>query len=188
MNNDKKLYDICLKMIKDKHQLNEYSIDKFNTFYFQVFNNSNQDDNINDLNKSVLKKINEDYWINQWYLDFELHQLMGLKNVRKISKDYNEAIKYYELAADQGKINAQYKLGVIYNQEKYLLKNDCKALKYFNLAANQGDSRAQYNLGLMYENGDGVKQDYKEAIKYYDLAADQENTYAINSLLRMYKI
>ena len=64
MNNEKKLYDICLKMIKDKHQLNEYSIDKFNTFYFQVFNNSSDTDNINDLNKAVLKKINEDIIYN----------------------------------------------------------------------------------------------------------------------------
>ena len=66
MNNDKKLYDICLKMIKDKHQLNEYSIDKFNTFYFQVFNNSSDTDNINDLNKTVLKKINEDIIFNKY--------------------------------------------------------------------------------------------------------------------------
>jgi hypothetical protein len=60
MNNEKQLYEICLKMIKDKHQLNEYSIDKFNTFYYQVFNNANENDNINTLNKAVLKKINED--------------------------------------------------------------------------------------------------------------------------------
>ena len=64
MNNEKKLYESCLKMIKDKHQLNEYSIDKFNKFYFQVFNNSNENDNINDLNKLVLKKINEDIIFN----------------------------------------------------------------------------------------------------------------------------
>ena len=64
MNNEKKLYEICLKMIKDKHQLNEYPIDKFNTFYFQVFNNINDNDNINDLNKIVLKKINEDIIFN----------------------------------------------------------------------------------------------------------------------------
>ena len=37
MNNEKKLYESCLKMIKDKHQLNEYSIDKFNKFYFRKY-------------------------------------------------------------------------------------------------------------------------------------------------------
>jgi len=64
MNNEKQLYEICLKMIKDKHQLNEYSIDKFNTFYYQVFNNANENDNINTLNKAVLKKINDIYEFN----------------------------------------------------------------------------------------------------------------------------
>ena len=56
-----KLYNICLKMLKDKHNLNEYSRDKFNIIYYQVFNNSNNSNHleINDLNKLVLKKINE---------------------------------------------------------------------------------------------------------------------------------
>jgi len=80
MNNDKKLYDICLKMIKDKHQLNEYSIDKFNTFYFQVFNNSSDTDNINDLNKTVLKKINEDIIFNKD--DNIQNKIIELQNIR----------------------------------------------------------------------------------------------------------
>jgi hypothetical protein len=82
MNNDKKLYEICLKMIKDKHQLNEYSIDKFNTFYFQVFNNSSQDDNINDLNKLVLKKINEDIIFNSSINDNIQNKIIELQNIR----------------------------------------------------------------------------------------------------------
>ena len=80
MNNEKKLYDICLKMIKDKHQLNEYSIDKFNTFYFQVFNNSSDTDNINDLNKTVLKKINEDIIFNKD--DNIQNKIIELQNIR----------------------------------------------------------------------------------------------------------
>ena len=82
MNNEKKLYDICLKMIKDKHKLNEYSIDKFNTFYFKVFNNSTENDNINDLNKSVLKKINEDIIFNSNKNDTLQNKIIELQNIR----------------------------------------------------------------------------------------------------------
>ena len=82
MNNEKKLYESCLKMIKDKHQLNEYSIDKFNKFYFQVFNNSNENDNINDLNKLVLKKINEDIIFNS-HKDITIQsKVIELQNIR----------------------------------------------------------------------------------------------------------
>ena len=101
MNNDKILYDICLKMIKDKHQLNEYSIDKFNTFYFQVFNNSNQDDNINDLNKSVLKKINEDIIFNSTINDNIQNKIIELQNIRS-SMNANANIN----ANGNGNINA----------------------------------------------------------------------------------
>ena len=82
MNNEKKLYEICLKMIKDKHELNEYSIDKFNTFYFQVFNNMNDNDNINDLNKIVLKKINEDIILNANKNDSIQNKIIELQNIR----------------------------------------------------------------------------------------------------------
>ena len=54
-----KLYNISLKMLKDKHNLDEYPRDKFNIIYYQIFNNNNNNLEINDLNKLVLKKINE---------------------------------------------------------------------------------------------------------------------------------
>lgn len=55
-----KLYNISLKMLKDKHNLDEYPRDKFNIIYYQIFNNkTNNNLETNDLNKLVLKKINE---------------------------------------------------------------------------------------------------------------------------------
>ena len=55
-----KLYNISLKMLKDKHNLDEYPRDKFNVIYYQIFNNkTNNNLETNDLNKLVLKRINE---------------------------------------------------------------------------------------------------------------------------------
>ena len=33
-----------------------------------------------------MNKVNEEYWYNQWHLDVELHEKMGIKNVTPISK------------------------------------------------------------------------------------------------------
>jgi len=64
-----------------------------------------------------------------------------------VSKNYQEAIKWYRKAAIKGLAIAQHK---------------------------QGDSHAQNNLGSLYKRGQGVSQDDKEANKWYQKAAEQE--------------
>jgi hypothetical protein len=66
MDNKEKLYEIAIKFVKDKHNLNEYPRDKFDKFYFQVFNKVNaKTDNVNQLNKQILKSIDEELLIKQ---------------------------------------------------------------------------------------------------------------------------
>jgi hypothetical protein len=64
-NNKEKLYEIVIKMVKDKHNLNEYSRDKFDKFHYQIFRNNSNPENINNLNKQLLKSIDEDCSIKQ---------------------------------------------------------------------------------------------------------------------------
>lgn len=40
-----------------------------------------------------MDKVNEDYWYNQWHLDFELHSLLGVKNITQIEK--TESVSIY---------------------------------------------------------------------------------------------
>lgn len=84
MDNENKLYNICLKMLKDKHNLNEYSKEKFNNIYYNIFNSSSSTDNINDLNKLVLKKINESININNDDIkdDNIQNKILELQNIR----------------------------------------------------------------------------------------------------------
>jgi hypothetical protein len=95
------------------------------------------------------------------------------ENGRGVPKVYQEAVKWYRLAADQGDASAQNNLGVMYENGRGVPQDYKEAVKWYRLAADQGDASAQYNLGEMYENGRGVPQDYKEAVKWYRLAADQ---------------
>ena len=87
--------------------------------------------------------------------------------------DYATALKEFRSLAEQGNVDAQYNIGVIYHQVEGVTQDYKKALKWYRLAAEQGDVRAQHNLGNMYYRGQGVTQDYKEAAKWYRLAAEQ---------------
>jgi hypothetical protein len=84
MDNENKLYTNCLKMLKDKHNLNEYSRDNFNNIYYQIFNNSSSNDTINELNKNVLKKINESIIINNNDISSDniQNKIIELQNIR----------------------------------------------------------------------------------------------------------
>lgn len=88
---------------------------------------------------------------------------------QSVPQDYEEASKWYELAAKQGIAGAQHSLGLIQlHRENYQ-----EAIKWFRLAADQAHSDAQFTLGGLYIEGKGVPQDSREAIKWYRLAADQ---------------
>jgi len=68
--------------------------------------------------------------------------------------------------AEQGDAQAQYNLGVMYDNGKGIPQDYIKAVQWYTEAAKQGDAGAQLFLGVMYYSGKGVPQDYKEAIKW----------------------
>jgi TPR repeat protein len=102
------------------------------------------------------------------------------------AKDLNKAIDWYLKSANQGNVEAQYNLGCIYFNGKYVPEDDAKALKWFRKAAEQGHASAEYNLGSMYANGKGVEKDSVEAAKWCRKAAEQGNVYAQKVLAGMY--
>jgi TPR repeat protein len=95
-----------------------------------------------------------------------------------VAQDYKEAARLYGLAAAQGNANAQYNLGVMYDNGTGVAQDYKEAVRLYRLAAAQGDARAQSNLGTMYEFGTGVAQDYVRAHMWYNLGAisgDKDN-------------
>ena len=65
--------------------------------------------------------------------------------------------------AEQGDADAQYNLGVMYDQGRGVAQDDAEAMRWWRLAAEQGLADAQYNLGVSYVTGEGVPQDYVQA-------------------------
>ena len=73
----------------------------------------------------------------------------------------------YLLLAEQGDINAQYMLGVIFNGVGPE-KNLPEAFKWFERAAQAGDARSQQNVAIAYAWGRGVPKDLVLASKWFN--------------------
>ena len=87
--------------------------------------------------------------------------------------DFAAALHEWRPLAEQGDADAQYNLGVMYENGRGVPQNDAEAVKWYRKAAEQGLASAQNNLGLMYANGRGVPQNDAEAVKWYRKAAEQ---------------
>jgi TPR repeat protein len=99
---------------------------------------------------------------------------------------YEIALKEWKPLAEQGDIQAQVSLGILYEFGEGNAQSYLDAVYWYLLAADQGNAIAQYKLGAMYDNGHGVSQDYAEAVHWYRLAADQGDASAQSSIGSMY--
>lgn len=102
--------------------------------------------------------------------------------------DYVTVIKIARPQAEMGDRDAQFIMGIMYDEGKGVNQNYKEAIKWYQKAANQGHASAQYNLGVMYYEGFGLSQNSKEAVKWYRLAANQGLAIAQLNLAAMYAI
>jgi TPR repeat protein len=87
------------------------------------------------------------------------------------TKDYSQALVWYQKAAAQGNANAQNNLGVMYANGWGVPMNLAQAVLWYRKAADQGDVTAETNLGNHYKNGIGVAMDNAQALLWYQKAA-----------------
>ena len=109
-------------------------------------------------------------------------------NGEGVAQDDAEAVRWWRLAAEQGNVSAQYKLGVAYDIGEGVAQDYAEAVRWYRLAAEQGNASAQYNLGVAYYFGEGVAQDYAEAVRWLRLAAEQGDARAQNTPLEILTI
>ena len=85
--------------------------------------------------------------------------------------DYATALKELTPLAEQGHSDAQYNLGLLYNNGQGVPQDYSTAVKWWTLSAEQGDADAQKALGLMYGLGKGVLKDNVYAHMWLNIAA-----------------
>ena len=67
-----------------------------------------------------------------------------------VVQSYEEAVKWYRRAADQGFAMGQTNLGVRFHFGKGVAQNAKEAVKWYRLAADKGHAQAEHNLGAMF--------------------------------------
>lgn len=104
----------------------------------------------------------------------------GDAGVAYVKGDFAQVVNLLRPLAEKGNPEAQYKLGVMYDQGQGVAQDYQEASKWYRLSAVQGKSGAQYNLGVMYAKGQGVDKDYVRSYIWLSLAAAHGFTEAQN--------
>ena len=97
------------------------------------------------------------------------------------NSDFVTAFKECKVLADQGHVDAQYNLGLMYKNGQGVLQDYGAAVKWYRKAAERGYASAQINLGLMYYDGEGVSQDTIAAHMWWNIAAANGRTTALKN-------
>lgn len=86
--------------------------------------------------------------------------------------DFQSAHENWLPIAQQGDADAQFNLGTMYEDGKWVTPNHAEAARWYHLAAAQGDAPAQFNLGVMYAAGMGVSQNFAAAHMWYSISEE----------------
>jgi TPR repeat protein len=99
-----------------------------------------------------------------------------------VAKNYDKALTYYKIAANDNYAVAQKNVGRIYFYGNGVTKNYITAKSWFDQAAAQNEPVAQDYLGMIYYYGYGVSTNYTTAKKWYEKSANQGLASAQNSM------
>jgi TPR repeat protein len=96
------------------------------------------------------------------------------------------AHKEFREAAENGHIDSQFNLALMYEKGIGVSKDEKEAIIWYRKSAKQGNAFAQYNLAVLYENGRGVEVDFAQANAWYRKASAQGDPLAIGNLGMLY--
>ncbi len=90
--------------------------------------------------------------------------------------------------ADEGDVEAQFRLGSRYEKGEGVPRDVMKAIGWYQRAADNGSVKAQINLGGIYmEGAAGVRRNYAEAKRWYLMAAEHGSAFAQFNLGLLYE-
>ena len=103
--------------------------------------------------------------------DVEMMTCLGLEYSDR--KDFQEAMRWWQKAADLGSPSAQLMLGAAFDYGNGVQQNKAEAVRWYRMAAEQGNTAAQGALAASYFLGEGVAKDTLEGIRWSRAAAEQ---------------
>lgn len=96
-----------------------------------------------------------------------------------------EAVKFYQMAADQGSVPAMFSLGAVYGGGNHLEPDRVKAQQWFTKAAEQGHPKAQLMLGRYLAQGLAGEKNLKKARYWFEIALEAKEEEAKLELQRL---
>jgi Sel1 repeat len=84
-------------------------------------------------------------------------------------RDYEQAMKWLRLSADQGNVEAEDRVGLMYYLGEGVPQDYLEAVRWYKMAAEKGNAHSQWQLVDMYQKGIGVPQDLAESKRWAQL-------------------
>jgi localization factor PodJL len=88
-----------------------------------------------------------------------------------VARNVEEAIRWFDRAANAGFVPAQFQLAGIYEKGTGVKKDINRARKLYLAAAGKGHAKAMHNLAVLYAEGVDGKPDYRVASNWFRKAA-----------------
>lgn len=104
-----------------------------------------------------------------------------------VTKNLDEAVKWYTKSADLNYAEAQYTLASLVFQRQIQSISYPQAVTYYEQAAKLVHVKSQLNLGMLYLRGDVIAQDMPAAVHWLNLAASNNNSEAQGYLADLYQ-
>jgi TPR repeat protein len=92
-----------------------------------------------------------------------------------VTTQYQNALTWFQQAANAGNEKAQYYLGLMYYYGQGVQMNYKEAVDWFSKSAQNNYNKAQYYLGLAYYYGHGVTKNLETAKDWFSKAAKNGN-------------
>ncbi|MBK8189398.1 MAG: SEL1-like repeat protein [Vampirovibrionales bacterium] len=103
--------------------------------------------------------------------DPEIQYLLGVAYEK--GKRYEEAMRWFQRAADQGHQDALFSVAYLVEKGLGVTRDPAQAFRRYLRAAETGMPEAQLKVGMLYEAGQGVEKNPQQAAQWYRKAADQ---------------
>jgi TPR repeat protein len=117
-------------------------------------------------------------WANSSYSFVSVEEAVENGNAyyygKNHEKSYEEAAKWYEVAANAGDTDSMNKLASMYRTGRGVPIDYKKAAMWYRKAADAGDTNAMYHLSYIYRFGQGVPKDAEKANEWAQRAAENQ--------------
>jgi len=105
---------------------------------------------------------------------------------KSVKQDFNEAVKWWIMAAEAGSARSQNNVGSLYQNGQGVPKDKTAAAAWFQRAVNQDFPEAQFALAQYHEHGfGGLPQSKTKTMELYSLAASKNIPKAQENLERL---